>query len=364
MLEVKNPANQQSSIFAQLAKNNHKKIVFCQDAELGLKAIVAIHNTTLGPALGGTRMWAYHTEEEALEDVLRLSRTMTYKASITGLNIGGGAAVIIGDSSKDKSEALLRRFGRFVNSFNGQFIAGEDVGTNPKDMGFVRMETEHVVGVPEPMGGSGDPAPVSAYGVYMGMKACAKEHWGLDNLAGKAIAVQGIGNVGERLVKLLHEEDARIYVCDLNEDRANYIAGKYEVSVVPNHMIYDLDIDIFAPCALGGTINSDTINRLKCAIIAGSANNQLDDEQEHSKLLMEKGILYAPDFLINAGGIISVYSEIGGFNKKQAIHLTEHIYDVTREILKKSRSEQMPTLQAAYEIAEQRIADIKKVRSC
>ncbi|HYH57512.1 MAG TPA: Glu/Leu/Phe/Val dehydrogenase [Anseongella sp.] len=363
MLEVKDQTVGETSVFDQLSKNNHKKLVFCHDAELGLKAIIAIHDTTLGPALGGLRMWKYQSEKEAMEDVLRLSRSMTYKASITGLNLGGGGAVIIGDSSKDKTEALLRRFGRFIDSPNGEFIIGGDVGTNPKDMGFIRMETEYVVGIPEAVGGSGDPTPVSAYGVYMGMKACAKELWGMDSLAGKTVAVQGIGNVGEKLVKLLNEEDARIYLCDLDEERATQVAGKYDAIAVPNHAIYDLDIDIFAPCALGGTINADTIGRLKCAIIAGSANNQLDDEKLNGEMLMQKDILYAPDFLINAGGLISVYSELVGFNKKQAIHLTEHIYDVTREILKKSRLEQLPTFQAANMLAEKRISDIRKVKS-
>src|SRR6195952_324955 len=207
------------SLFDQMNTYGHDKLVFCSDPDTGLKAIIAIHDTTLGPALGGTRMWAYKTENDALRDVLRLSKGMTYKAAITGLNLGGGKAVIIGDSHKDKTEALLRKFGRFIKNLNGEFITAEDVGTNPRDMEYIRMETQHVTGVPESIGGSGDPAPIAALGVFMGIKACVKELYGNDNLAGKSIIVQGIGNVGENLVKLLREENAKVYVSDINEER-------------------------------------------------------------------------------------------------------------------------------------------------
>lgn len=353
----------EGSVFEQMEKLGHQNVVFCNDSETGLKAIIAIHDTTLGPALGGTRMWTYATEKEALHDVLRLSRGMTYKAAITGLNLGGGKAVIIGDSRTDKTEAMMRRYGRFIKNLNGAFITAEDVGTNPKDMEYIRMETEHVTGVPESLGGSGDPSPVTAKGVFMGIKACVKEHFGNDSLAGKSIAVQGIGHVGENLVQLLREENAKVYVSDIDEDRLRRVAKKYGAEAVANHSIFDLDIDIYAPCALGATVNSETIERLNCAIIAGAANNQLADEQIHGKLLAEKGILYAPDYLINAGGLINCYSEIAGFSKKRTMQLAENIYDATRNVLKKSKTEKISTIEAANKIAEKRIEDIKKIKA-
>ena len=362
MIETKQIDLQKSSIFEKMSTQSHQKVMFCNDLNTGLKAIIAIHDTTLGPAVGGTRMWSYRTEDDALEDVLRLARGMTYKAAISGINLGGGSAVIIGDSRQDKSEALLRRYARFINSLNGEFITGEDVGTNPRDMEYIHMETKHVVGIPESLGGSGDPTPITAYGVYMGMKASAKELWGNENLAGKAIIVQGVGHVGEALVKLLKEENAKVYVSDLNEERLIAVSKKYDARPMANNHVYDLDLDIYAPCAMGATINSETLSRLKCAIIAGSANNQLEDEEVHGKMLMDKGILYAPDFLINAGGLINVYSEIAGYNKKRALQLTEKIYDVTREIFKKSNQENIPTHEAANRIARKRIEDIKKIK--
>src|ERR1700749_3897434 len=215
------------SIFNQLESFGHKKVVFCNDPDTGLKAIIAIHDTTLGPALGGTRMWAYKTEKEALEDVLRLSKAMTYKSAIAGLNLGGGKAVIIGDSRKDKTEALLRKFGRFIKNLNGEFITAEDVGTNPRDMEYIRMETQYVTGVPETIGGSGDPSPITALGVFMGIKACVKELYGNDNLTGRSVIVQGVGHVGENLVKLLRDENAKVYVSDINDERTGQVAKKY-----------------------------------------------------------------------------------------------------------------------------------------
>ena len=352
-----------NSIFNQLSSFGHQEVVFCSDPETGLKAIIAIHDTTLGPALGGTRMWSYKTEAEALQDVLRLSRSMTYKASITGLNLGGGKAVIIGDSSNDKSESLMRRYGRFIKNMNGSFITAEDVGTTPRDMEYIRMETKHVTGVPESLGGSGDPSPVTAKGVFMGIKASVKEVFGTDSLAGRTIAVQGIGNVGEHLVCLLRQENAKVYVSDINEDRLSHIAKKYGAEAVANHSIYDLDIDVYAPCALGATVNSETIEKLKCAIIAGAANNQLADESVHGQLLLEKGIIYAPDYLINAGGLINCYSEIAGFSKQRTMQLAENIYDATRNVLKKSKTDYIPTHEAANKIAEKRIMDIRRIKA-
>lgn len=355
--------NTSESLFSQLAAYGHKKVVFCSDPDTGLKAIIAIHDTTLGPALGGTRMWAYKTEADALHDVLRLSKSMTYKAAVSGLNLGGGNAVIIGDSRRDKTEALLRKFGRFIKNLNGEFITAEDVGTNTRDMEYIRMETQYVAGIPESIGGSGDPAPVAAKGVFMGMKACVKELYGNDSLAGKSVIVQGIGHVGENLVKLLRDENAKVYASDINEDRLRQIAKKYNAEAVSNNTIFDIDADIYAPCALGATVNTQTINKLKCPIIAGSANNQLKDEAEHGKMLLDRGILFAPDYVINAGGIINCYSELNGFSKRRTMQLTENIYEATLNVLKLSKAEKISTIEAANKIAEKRISDIRKVKS-
>lgn len=359
------PENNSSnhSILEQLSQSGHKKVVFCNDPSTGLKAIIAIHDTTLGPALGGVRMWNYNSETEALEDVLRLSKGMTYKAAVAGLNVGGGTAVIIGDSRRQKTEALMRSFGRFVKNLNGEFIAGEDVGTTVRDMEYIRMETQHVTGVPESLGGAGNPAPYTAKGVYLGIKACVKEVFGTDELAGRSVVVQGTGNVGEHLVELLRNDNVDVYVTDINEDQMRVIARKYKAKAIEADKIFNIGADIYAPCALGATINDRTIKNMKFAIIAGSANNQLADEQVHGKILQEKGILYAPDYLINAGGIISCYSELTGFGKKRTIQLTENIYEATREVIKLSKSESIPTNLAASRIAEKRIEDIKKIKS-
>ena len=335
----------------------HEQVVFCHDNQTGLKAIIAIHDTTLGPALGGTRMWNYSDEEEALEDVLRLSRGMSFKAAISGLELGGGKAVIIGDSNKDKSEALMRKFGQFVDSLGGKYITAEDVGMSPKDMEYVRMETKHVTGIPKSMGGSGDPSPVTAYGVYMGMKAAAKHKWGNNKLEGKRVLVQGVGHVGENLVKHLSEERARIFISDIDEKKLDRIASEFNCDIISNDMIYDIDIDIYAPCALGAILNSRTIPMLNCFIIAGAANNQLADETRDGELLLERDILYAPDFLINAGGLINVYSEIRGYNSQHSFDKTSKIYDITLEILQKADKEGITPHIAALEIAKKRIKD-------
>ena len=352
-----------TNVFDSVSGSRHEQVVFCNDPETGLKAIIAIHNTVLGPALGGTRMWMYKSEGEAVNDVLRLSRGMTYKAAISGLNLGGGKAVIIGDSRQHKSEALFRRFGRFVNSLSGKYITAEDVGTSTKDMEYVAMETKHVTGLPESMGGGGDPSPVTAYGVYIGMKASTQFAWGNDNLAGKKIVVQGVGHVGENLVKNLRKEGATVFITDLNEDQLKKVSTEYGASVIAPDQVYDMDMDIYAPCALGATLNTENIGRLRCQIIAGAANNQLADETIHGPMLVEKGIIYAPDFLINAGGLINVYSELIGYNRQRALSQTEHIYAVTLEILKKAREEGIYTQAAATQMAEKRIADIGKVKS-
>lgn len=360
--DIKETSFAENPVIRQMLDHNHEQVVFCNDNETGLRAIIAIHNTVLGPSLGGTRMWVYNNEMEALYDVLRLSRGMTYKAAVAGLNLGGGKAVIIGDSKKHKSEALLRRFGKFVNSLGGKYITAEDVGMNSKDMEYIHMETDHVSGLPESMGGSGDPSPVTAYGVYLSMKASAKERWGSDSLAGKKVAVQGTGNVGENVVKHLAQEGAKVYVCDINEERVRSVANMYKAEVVDGNTVYDLDIDIYAPCALGATVNDQTLERLKCSIICGAANNQLADEKVHGDAVIRKGILYAPDFVVNAGGLINVCSELTGYNRQRAMEQAENIYNTTLNIFKISKSENIPTYVAANRIAEKRIADIGKVK--
>ncbi|HKR05971.1 MAG TPA: Glu/Leu/Phe/Val dehydrogenase [Bacteroidia bacterium] len=362
--EMKETGVKTNTVFGPMSMEQHEQVTFCYDQETGLKAIIAVHNTVLGPALGGTRMWMYKSEAEALNDVLRLSRGMTLKAAVSGLNLGGGKAVIIGDSKKDKTEALFRKFGRFVNNLNGKYITAEDVGTSTREMEYVAMETKHVTGLPESMGGGGDPSPVTAYGVYMGMKAAAKEAYGSDDLENKRIVVQGVGHVGESLVKDLRKENAKVFITDINDDQLRKVAAETGAEVISSDAVYSMNMDIYAPCALGATLNSENIGQLKCTVIAGAANNQLADETIHGKMLMEKGIVYAPDFLINAGGLINVYSEFkGGYNRQRAITQTEKIYDLTLSIIRKSRQDDIPTYLAAKQIAEKRLSDISKVKS-
>jgi leucine dehydrogenase len=347
-------------VFGQISFDGHEQIVFCNDEDTGLKAIIGIHNTVLGPALGGTRMWTYQSEWHALNDVLRLSRGMTYKAAITGLNLGGGKAVIIGDAKTQKNDALMRRFGEFVHSLSGKYITAEDVGMETRDMDIVREVTPHVTGISESKGGAGNPSPITAYGVYMGMKAAAKYQFGTENLEGKKVLVQGVGHVGETLVKHITDEGAKVVINDINEARLEELSKKYGANVVLGNDIYGLDVDIYAPCALGATINDATINQLKAKVIAGAANNQLADEIKHGRLLKEKGIAYAPDFLINAGGIINVYAELEGYGKDEIVRKTENIYNTTLDIFNLSKKEDITTHRAAFNIAQNRIDTRKK----
>ncbi|KAA9331286.1 Glu/Leu/Phe/Val dehydrogenase [Hymenobacter busanensis] len=361
MVEIQ--ALPETSIFGQIAEHQHEQVVYCHDHETGLRAIIGIHNTVLGPALGGTRMWHYASDAEALNDVLRLSRGMTYKAAISGLNLGGGKAVIIGDAKTQKNEALLRKFGRFVQNLNGKYITAEDVNMTTKDMEYIRMETKHVAGLPETMGGSGDPSPVTAFGTYMGMKAAAKKAFGSDSLSGKRVAVQGVGHVGTYLMEYLVKEGAEIVLTDYYTERAEEAAARFGAKAVGLDDIYDQDVDIYSPCALGATLNDDTLSRLKCQVVAGCANNQLKDEHVHGPALVKKGIIYAPDFLINAGGLINVYSEVVGTSRQGALTQTEKIYDYTLQVLNKAEQEGLHPQQAATQIAKERIAAIGKVKS-
>lgn len=352
----------EGSIYGQITSMGHEQLVICYDEPTGLKAIIGIHNTVLGPALGGTRMWNYKSESEAITDALRLSRGMTFKAAISGLNIGGGKAVIIGDP-KQKNEAFLRRFGRFIDSLGGRYITAEDVNMKTSDMEFISMETDYVTGLPEIKGGGGDPSPMTAYGTYLGMKAAAKKAYGSDSLTGKKIAVQGIGQVGKYLVEHLTKERAEVFITDIFEDKLKQVSKETGATVVDPSVIYDIDMDIYAPCALGATVNDQTLERLKCKVIAGAANNQLEDEEKHGKAVMEKGIIYAPDFLINAGGLMNVYAEfLGNYNREETFKNAERIYDICTEILSKSERENIPAQEAATKMAWDRIQAIGKVK--
>ncbi len=350
-------------VFGQLSFDNHEQVVFCNDKDTGLKAIIGIHNTVLGPALGGTRMWQYANEWEALNDVLRLSRGMTFKAAITGLNLGGGKAVIIGDAKTQKTPELMKRFGEFVHSLSGRYITAEDVGMETADMDLVREVTPYVTGISEDKGGAGNPSPITAFGVFMGMKAAAKYKFGTDILEDKKVLVQGIGHVGESLVENLVNEGASVIIDDINEERLEEVSNKYGVSIYRGNDIYSEDIDIYSPCALGATVNDDTIYKIKAQVIAGAANNQLANEDIHGRILKERGIVYAPDFLINAGGIINVYAELEGYDKQEIVRKTENIYNTTLEILEKSGLNGITTNHAALKIAKEIIAKRKKENS-
>lgn len=349
-------------VFGQLSFNDHEQVVFCNDKDTGLKAIIGIHNSVMGPALGGTRMFNYSSEWDALNDVLRLSRGMTYKAAITGLNIGGGKAVIIGDAKKQKTPELMRKFGEFVHSLSGRYITAEDVGMETSDMDLVRDVTPYVTGISEERGGSGNPSPVTAFGVYMGMKAAAKQQFGSEKLEGKKVMVQGIGHVGETLVEYLTKEGAIVFISDINEERMYQVAAKYNAHVFTGDDLYSADVDIYAPCAMGATINDATVNKIKAKVIAGAANNQLANENTHGLILQERGILYAPDFLINAGGIINVYAEIEHYDKIEIMRRTENIYNTTLEIFDYALVNSVTTHQAALTIAQNRI-DLRKIEN-
>lgn len=349
-------------LFEKMKEYDYEQLCFCQDENSGLKAIIAIHDTTLGPALGGARMWTYTSEQAAIEDALRLARGMTYKNAAAGLNLGGGKAVIIGDPRKDKNEAMFRAFGRYVQSFNGRYITAEDVGTTVEDMDLIHEETDFVTGVSQAFGSSGDPSPITAYGVYRGMKAAAKEAFGTDLLEGKTIAVQGVGNVAFTLCRYLHEEGANLIVTDINKEAVKRAVEQFGAKAVEPDEIYNVSCDIFAPCALGAVINDETIDQMKAQVIAGSANNQLK-EAKHGEIIHEKGIVYAPDYVINAGGVINVADEMNGYNKERALKKVESIYDNIAKVIEISKRDRIPTSLAADRMAEERIKTISKSRS-
>ena len=341
--------------FELLSKQgDHEQVVFCHNKDVGLKAIIAIHNTALGPALGGTRMWNYKTEEEALVDVLRLSRGMSYKASCAGLNLGGGKAVIIGDPKTQKSEALFRAFGRFVGSLNGRYITAEDVGTTVREMEYVFMETPWVTGIPKAFGGSGDPSPYTAHGVLMGIKASVKEKLGADSLKGVRVAVQGLGNVGFHLAEYLAKEQAVLTVTDIDKDKVTKVAGQFGAKAVAPDDIISTDCDVFTPCALGAVINDQSILKLKAKVVCGGANNQLA-EARHGDQLREMGVLYAPDYVANAGGLMNVFVELEGYSPDRAFDKTIQVYDNLMKVFAIAKRDGIGTHTAADRMAEERI---------
>jgi leucine dehydrogenase len=332
----------------------HEQVLLLQDARTGLRGIIAVHDTTLGPALGGIRMQPYASEEDALADVLNLSRGMTYKAAAAGLDLGGGKSVIIGDPRRDKSEELFRAFGRFVHRMNGLYVAAEDVGVTVQDIETVALETPHVAGLSSGRNGGGDPSPVTAIGVFEGMRASAQERWGSPSLDGRRVALQGLGKVGLALAAELHRAGAIVTACDVDEPRAQAAAAELGIKVVHPDEIYDMPADIFAPCALGGAISDLTLPRLHVEIIAGSANNQLQNARVGEDL-HRAGILYAPDYVINAGGLINVYVELGGYDRERALELTRGIAGRLRSVFEVSRRENVPTHVAADRLAEERL---------
>lgn len=347
-------------LFDTIQSMGHEQVVLCSDPVTGLRAIVAIHDTSLGPALGGTRMWKYASDDDAITDALRLSRGMTYKAAVSGVNLGGGKAVIIGDSRTEKSESLFRAYGRFVESLRGRYITAEDVGTSVRDMEWIRMETKYVTGVGG-NGGSGDPSPVTALGVYSGMKATAKFAWGSDALAGKRIVVQGAGNVASFLVRHLTKDGATVFVTDIYEEKARALATETGASYIKPEEVFTTGCDIFSPNALGAILNDETIPNLSCQIVCGGANNQLKDEQKHADALKERGIVYAPDYVVNSGGLMNVASEVEGYNRDKVMRQAEGIYDITMNILTTARDGNMLTIQASNRIAEDRIRKVRHV---
>ncbi|HEY7874998.1 MAG TPA: Glu/Leu/Phe/Val dehydrogenase [Actinomycetota bacterium] len=349
------------SVFEHITGDGYEQVVFCSDDQSGLRSIIAIHSTALGPALGGTRFYPYESEDQALVDVLRLAKGMTYKAAAAGLDLGGGKAVIIGDPKRIGSEELFRAYGRFVETLGGRYITAEDVGTALDDMDVVKRESRWVTGCSHTYGGSGDPSPVTAFGVLHGIKACALEVFGSDSLKDRTVALQGVGKVGHALCGYLVEEGAKVTIADIDVDNLARAVSDFGVETAPLDTIHAFEADIFAPCALGGGINDDTISELKCKIIAGAANNQLE-RQEHGDKLRDLGILYAPDFVINAGGLINVEDELRGYDRDRALHKVKGIYKQLQNIFTVARERNISTAQAAIEHAQERIRKIGRIR--
>ena len=341
-------------LFDTIASMGHEQLVLCNDVSAGYRGIIAIHSTTLGPALGGTRFWNYASDEDAIVDALRLARGMTYKNAVAGLNLGGGKSVIIGNNKTTDREMIFRAHGRFVESLGGRYITAEDVGTSTADMDFVHMETKNVSGL---AGRSGDPSPVTAHGVFRAIQASAKERWGTDDLSTKTVSVQGAGHVGYYLAKELHEAGAKLIVTDIDAERVKQVVTEFGARSVAPDEIYGVQADIFAPCALGAIVNDKTIPQLRCEIVAGAANNVLLEER-HGTALEEKGILYAPDYVANAGGVINVYSELAGWSSARSFRKADEIYDTILKVFAIAKKDRIPTYEAADRLAEQRIGAV------
>ena len=348
-------------VLGYMTEHGHEQLLVCSEPSVGLRAFIAIHDTTLGPAVGGVRIWPYETEEEAVMDVLRLSRAMTYKSAAAELPLGGGKALIMADPQSDKTEALLRAFGRHVDTLKGRYVTTTDVGSSSRDLEYIALETEHVTGLPISMGGSGDTSLLTGLGVYMGMKACAKAAWGADSLSGRTVALQGFGKVAYRTAEHLLKEGANLVATDIHEealDKARHIGAR----VVDPEEIYDVRCDIFSPCALGGVLNPRTIPRLTCSVIAGGANNQLLSDDDGVDL-HRRGVLYAPDYIINSGGVINIACEMnGGYNADRAKEMTERIYGTIERVLDISSRQEIPTSQAADHLAQERISSVRNLR--
>jgi len=350
-------------VFDRIGADDYEQVVFCHDRGSGLRAIVAVHSTRLGPALGGTRFYPYASEDEGLEDVLRLARGMTYKAAAAGLDLGGGKAVIFGDPARDKSEALMRAYARHVDALGGRYLTAEDVGTTQADMDLVRRETRFVTGVSHELGGSGDPSTATAYGLLWAMKAVAVRLWGDPSLVGRHVAVAGVGKVGRSLLGHLAEERARITVADVTPAAVEAAVTEFGAEAVAVEKVHAVECDIYSPCAMGGVLNKATIPELRCAAVVGSANNQLADGVASARMLAEAGVLYAPDFVANAGGLINIAQELapGGYHAGLALAAVRRVFDNLTEVLQVAEAEGITTAEAADRRAEERIAAVSAV---
>lgn len=344
-------------IFDLMGEHEHEQVVFFYEPSCGYRGIIAIHDTSLGPALGGTRFWNYASDTEAVVDVLRLARGMTYKAAVAGLNLGGGKSVIVGDNKTTHREMIMRAHGRAVESLGGRYITAEDVGTSVEDMDYIHMETGHVVGM---AGKSGDPSPVTAYGTYRGIKACALKRYGTDSLEDRSVVIQGAGHVGYFLAQDLREEGAKVFIADIDESKVERCVEELGCEAVGADEVYDVDADVFAPCALGAILNEDTIPRLEVDIVAGAANNQLK-RQHHAKMLQDRDILYAPDYVINAGGLINVYSELAGWTLERSKRKAGEIYRTLLHIFEIAEDAGMTNAEAADEVAIRRVGQVAKL---
>ncbi|BAY16917.1 leucine dehydrogenase [Nostoc sp. HK-01] len=346
-------------LFETVREMGHEQILYCHGKNPDIRAIIAIHDTSLGPAMGATRLYPYINEEAALKDALRLSRGMTYKAACANIPAGGGKAVIIANPT-DKTDEMLRAYGRFVESLKGRFITGQDVNITPQDVRTIQQETNHVVGVEEKSGG---PAPITALGVFLGIKSAVEFRWQTQRLEGMRVAVQGLGNVGKHLCQHLYENGVQLFVSDINPEKTVEIKNLFGATVVEPEEIYGLDVDIFSPCAMGGIINSQTIPQIQAKIIAGAANNQLENERLHGQRLIEKGILYSPDYVINAGGIINVYNEMIGYDEDKAFKQVNNIYDTLLKIFGIAYQQGITTNDASKRLAEERILQARAIKN-